>query len=65
VPGKEAGRNRRRPRQGERSARKKIEQREKKNREEREIGFPKDLCVNLENCRDLSVKSNFSINLKP
>jgi hypothetical protein len=27
-----------------------------KNREEGEIGFPKDLCVNLENCRDLWVK---------
>jgi hypothetical protein len=37
--------NRRRPRQGERSARKKIEQREKKNRGEREIGFPKDLYI--------------------
>jgi hypothetical protein len=31
----------------------------RKNREEREIGFPKDLCVILENCRDLSVKQNF------
>jgi hypothetical protein len=40
-------------------------EREKKNRGEWEIGFPKDLCVNLENYRDLSVKSNFSINLKP
>jgi hypothetical protein len=44
-----------------RGARKRIEQREKKNRGEREIGFPKDLCVNLENCRDLSVKYNFSL----
>jgi hypothetical protein len=26
---------------------------------------PKDLCVNLENCRDLSVKHKFHINLKP
>jgi hypothetical protein len=30
-------------------------------REEREKGFPKDLCANLENCRDLSVKHNFSL----
>jgi hypothetical protein len=30
--------------------------REKKNRGEGEKGFPKDLCVNLENCRDLLVK---------
>jgi hypothetical protein len=29
-------------------------------REEGEIGFPKDLCSILENCRDLSVKHNFS-----
>jgi hypothetical protein len=34
-------------------------------REEGELGFPKDLCVNLENCRDLSVKHKFHINLKP
>jgi hypothetical protein len=26
---------------------------------------PKDLCANLENCRDLSVKYKFHINLKP
>jgi hypothetical protein len=26
---------------------------------------PNDLCVKLENCRDLSVKHKFSINLKP
>jgi hypothetical protein len=32
---------------------------------EGELGFPKDLCINLENCRDLSVKYKFSINLKP
>jgi hypothetical protein len=25
---------------------------------------PKDLCVNLENCRDLSVTHKFHINLK-
>jgi hypothetical protein len=30
--------------------------REKKNRGEGEIGLPKDLCANLENCRDLLVK---------
>jgi hypothetical protein len=35
--------------------------REKKNRREGEKGFPKDLCTNLENCRDLSVKHNFSL----
>jgi hypothetical protein len=35
--------------------------RERKNRGGREIEFPKDLCVNLENCRDLSVKHNFSL----
>jgi hypothetical protein len=29
---------------------------EKKNRGEGEKGFPKDLCANLENCRDLSIK---------
>jgi hypothetical protein len=34
-------------------------------REEGEIGFPKDLCANLENCRDLSIKYKFHINLKP
>jgi hypothetical protein len=33
-------------------------------REEGEIGFPKDLCANLENCSDLSVKHKFLINLK-
>jgi hypothetical protein len=38
--------------------------RKKKNREG-EKGFPKDLCANLENCRDLSVKHKFLINLKP
>jgi hypothetical protein len=38
----------------------KIE-RERKNREGREIEFPKDLCANLEKCRDLSVKHNFSL----
>jgi hypothetical protein len=26
---------------------------------------PKDLCVNLENCRDLSVKYNFSLIYNP
>jgi hypothetical protein len=39
-----------------RGAWKRIEQREKKNRGEREIGFPKDLGVNLENCRGSFVK---------
>jgi hypothetical protein len=39
--------------------------RERKNRGGREIEFPKDLCVNLENYRDLSVKYKFHINLKP
>jgi hypothetical protein len=38
---------------------------ERKNRGGREIELPKDLCVNLENCRDLSVKHKFLINLKP
>jgi hypothetical protein len=34
---------------------------------EREEGmeFPKDLCANSENYRDLSVKHKFHINLKP
>jgi hypothetical protein len=35
--------------------------REKRKGEEREKGLSKDLCVNLENCRDLSVKHNFSL----
>jgi hypothetical protein len=40
--------------------------REKKNREEKEKwNSPKDLCANLENCRDLSIKHKFHINLKP
>jgi hypothetical protein len=39
--------------------------REKRNRGEREKRLPKDLCVNLENYRDLSVKYKFLINLKP
>jgi hypothetical protein len=43
----------------------KISAREKKNRGEGEKGFPKDLCINLGNCRDLSVKHKFHINLKP
>jgi hypothetical protein len=41
------------------------EQREGKNKGEGEKGFPKDLCANLENCRVLSVKHKFHINLKP
>jgi hypothetical protein len=40
----------------ERDARERIKQRERKNREGREIGLPKDLCINLENYRDLLVK---------
>jgi hypothetical protein len=53
-------------RERERDAREdKIErERERKNREGREIEFPKDLCANLENCRDLSVKHKFLINLE-
>jgi hypothetical protein len=38
---------------------------ESKNRGGREIEVPKDLCANSENCRDLSVKHKFLINLKP
>jgi hypothetical protein len=34
-------------------------------REEREVRLPKDLSAKSENCRDLSVKHNFLINLKP
>jgi hypothetical protein len=30
-------------------------------KELREKRLPQDLCVNLENCRDLSVKHNFSL----
>jgi hypothetical protein len=65
VPREEAERNRRRPRQRRDRRQEKIEQREKKNRGEREIGFPKDLCVNSENCKRLSIKHKFHINLKP
>jgi hypothetical protein len=39
--------------------------REKRNRGEREKRLPKDLCVNLEKYKDLSVKHKFYINLKP
>jgi hypothetical protein len=39
--------------------------REKRNRGEREKRLPKDLCVNLENCRDLSIKHKFLITLEP
>jgi hypothetical protein len=53
--GKKAGRKtpgqRRRP-----WKKKKKSARERKNRGEGEIGLPKDLCANLENCRDLLVK---------
>jgi hypothetical protein len=37
----------------------------KRNRGGREKELPKDLCVKSENCRGLSVKHRFSINLKP
>jgi hypothetical protein len=36
-----------------------------KTEEEGGMKFPKDLCANLENYRDLSVKHKFLINLKP
>jgi hypothetical protein len=56
-------------RQGKRSTaggrRKEGDAREKRNRGEREKRLPKDLCAILENCRDLSVKHKFLINLKP
>jgi hypothetical protein len=29
------------------------------------LDFPKDLCVILENCRDLFVKQKFPVDLKP
>jgi hypothetical protein len=35
------------------------------NRGEGELELPKDLCAILENYRDLSIKHNFLINLKP
>jgi hypothetical protein len=37
----------------------KRERQIRKNRGERETGFPKDLCVNIENYRGLTVKQNF------
>jgi hypothetical protein len=37
----------------------KIRQKERKNRGEREMELPKDLCANSENCKGLSVKQNF------
>jgi hypothetical protein len=37
----------------------------KRNRGEREKRLHKDLCAILENCRDLSIKHKFPINLKP
>jgi hypothetical protein len=39
--------------------------RERTEREEGELGFPKDLYINSENCRDLFVKQNFPIDLEP
>jgi hypothetical protein len=47
------------------SGKKRKPNRGRTKREEGEIGFPKDLCAILENCRDVSVKHKFSINLKP
>jgi hypothetical protein len=40
-------------------AREQIRQREKKNRDERELELPKDLSAKSENCRDLFVKQIF------
>jgi hypothetical protein len=37
----------------------------RRNRGEGGMDFPKDLCANLENLRDLSVKHKFHMNLKP
>jgi hypothetical protein len=37
------------------SGRRRKPNRGRTEREEGEIGFPKDLCANLENCRDLLV----------
>jgi hypothetical protein len=45
-----------RPWEKKEDASEEIRQREKKNREERELELPKDLCAILENCRGLSVK---------
>jgi hypothetical protein len=42
-------------------AREQIRQREKKNREERELELPKDLSTKSENCRDLFVKKIFPL----
>jgi hypothetical protein len=42
-------------------AREEIRQREKKNREERELELPKDLSAKSENCRDLFVKQIFPL----
>jgi hypothetical protein len=61
-----SSRERRRPKAEEKEAPGEDKrERERKNREEREMGFPKDLCVNLENCRDLFVKHKFPVTLKP
>jgi hypothetical protein len=38
---------------------------EKRNRGEGGMDFPKDLCIISKNCRGLSVKHKFHINLKP
>jgi hypothetical protein len=39
--------------------------RKKRSRGERERRLPKDLCTISKNCRDLSVKHKFLINLQP
>jgi hypothetical protein len=53
------------PEKGNAADGEKIGTGEKRNRGEREKRLPQDLCINLENYRDLSVKHNFPINLKP
>jgi hypothetical protein len=45
--------------------RKEGDAREKRNRGEREKRLPKDLCAILDNCKGLSVKHKFHIDLKP
>jgi hypothetical protein len=52
----EGGRGKKIPGQRCRRWGKRKDARERENREEGEIGLPKDLCANLENCRDLLVK---------
>jgi hypothetical protein len=64
VEEREGGRGKA-PRKRHRPWGKRKDTRERENRGGREIGFPKDLCANLENCKDLCVKPKFLINLKP